>query len=198
MRRDAHLEDDRVLVRGSASISGGRGGRTNLDGAGPLVDEAVDAQLEELVGPQRPRRHDDAVVELVQRPAPLRRPLAGRQFHHRTASLVEAQPCRDRTSENSESSSKLGINPNGPERVPRSIHFVVFVFVCLFVFFTRICGVVDDAVRHGPGTDDGGLDALAVEVDDGVDAARHARRRNALRRRVDVEHQIALRERHNR
>ena len=48
---------------------------SDLDAARPLLHEAVDADLEELVVPERPVRHDDAVVELVVRPPPLGRPV---------------------------------------------------------------------------------------------------------------------------
>ena len=52
------------------------GGDSDLDAARPLLDEAVDPDLEELSVLERAVRHRHAVVELVVRPAALGGPVA--------------------------------------------------------------------------------------------------------------------------
>ena len=90
----------KITNRSAAQICHGRGEiqglrivrrDAHLDRAGPLVDKAVDADLKELVGHEGPLSHNDAVVELVKRSAPLPRPLAGRQFHHGAAAMMEPE-----------------------------------------------------------------------------------------------------------
>ena len=53
------------------------GGDSDLDAARPLLDEAVDPDLEELAVLERAVRHRHAVVELVVRPPALGGPAVG-------------------------------------------------------------------------------------------------------------------------
>lgn len=59
--------------------------------AAPLVHQPVDPDLEELVVPDGPVRHDDAVVELVEGAATLRRAAVVAQLDQLAAAVVEAQ-----------------------------------------------------------------------------------------------------------
>ena len=63
---------------GEVEVVGVVRGDSDLDAARPLLHEAVDADLEELVVLERPVRHDDAVVELVVGPPTLASPVVFR------------------------------------------------------------------------------------------------------------------------
>lgn len=49
---------------------------TDFNGAGPLVHHLVDADLEHLVGAERPAAQDHAVVEVISRTAEKKTPLS--------------------------------------------------------------------------------------------------------------------------
>ena len=75
-----HREGGTHLVghgRGEVEVVRVVGGDSDLDAARPLLDEAVDPDLEELAVLERAVRHRHAVVELVVRPPALGGPAVG-------------------------------------------------------------------------------------------------------------------------